>query len=111
MYIVRRSFGTGSSGDHTGDDNSPGDTGRRKGEGIMTVDEAPHVSPFGEAFNMTGREPTAVRRDADGALAAFKQQPGDPEWKHAAINHAAAVGVDTNGWEPVRERSQVRLPA
>lgn len=77
----------------------------------MTMDEALDASPIHVAINTTGSEYTAVRRHPDGGLAAFRRLPNEPVWSHAPINHAAAVGVDTNAWKPVQDESEVILPA
>ena len=77
----------------------------------MTLEQAIDASPVRVAINTTGRENALVRRYTNGTLAAFQQRTEGPGWTQAPLNHASAVGVDSNAWEPGREQSQLSIPA
>ena len=77
----------------------------------MTLDEALDTSPFHVAINTAGRENALVRRYTSGTLAAFKQKSEGSGWIEAPMDHIAALEVDMNAWEPVKEQSQLRVSA
>jgi hypothetical protein len=77
---------------------------------IMTLDEALDASPAKVAINTTARENIMAHKSSDGALAVFKQMPDTRKWAHAPMNHALALDVDTNAWQPAQQRPYLRRP-